>query len=658
MGEVKKIKDISLRDIEIKDGFWTNYINLVKNVVIPYQWQALNDEIEGAEPSHCIKNFKIAAGEEKGEFNGHSFQDTDLYKWIEAASYILAAYPDPELEKTIDEAIDLIGKAQQPDGYLDTYYIIMEPENRWTNELAKHELYCAGHMIEAAVAYYEATGKEKLLNIACRFADHIDEVFGKEENKLPGYSGHQEIELALMRLYRAKGNEKYLNLSKYFIDERGQEPNYFNLEAEKRAERIGKEAVLKEHYYMLVQDGYKYMQAHVPVRQQNKAVGHAVRAMYMYTAMADLAGEIKDEALFNACKILWENVTESQLYITGGIGSSDYGEKFTFDYDLPNDTAYAETCASVGLVFWSQKMFGIDQDSKYADIMEKALYNGTISGMSLDGKSFFYVNPLEVWPEACENRQDLMHVEPVRQKWFGCACCPPNIARLIASIGKYIYSQQEDKIYVHHYIGSDAKFNVGNANIKLTQESNYPWQGNIKFLVTVENPVKFTMALRIPEWCSNAAVKVNGNILTMDIITKKGYAEVEAIWCNGDVIEITLPMTVEKLQANPNLRKNTGKVALQRGPIVYCLEEVDNGADLADISLPRDCSLQAEYDSNLLDGVTMITGEALRSHMSDWKGKLYKRAEYNTVPIKIKAIPYYAWANRTPGEMIVWIREC
>ncbi len=655
---VYKMKDIPLKDIHISDGFWTTYINLVKDVVIPYQWEALNDRVDGAEPSHCIRNFRIAAGDEAGAFKGYAFQDTDLYKWIEAASYRLAAFPDPELERTVDEAVDLIGKAQQPDGYLDTYYIVKEQQDRWTNELAKHELYCAGHLIEAAVAYYEATGKEKLLDIACRLADYIDSVFGGEEGKLHGYPGHQEIELALLRLYRAKGNESYLKLSKYFIDERGQEPNYFNLEAQKRAEKLGWETVLQEPYYKLVKNGYEYMQAHLPVRQQQKAVGHAVRAMYMYAAMAGLAAETQDKTLSEACKILWENVTERRMYITGAVGSSEFGEDFTFDYDLPNDTAYAETCAAIGLVFWARQMFGIDPDSKYADIMEKVLYNGTISGMSLDGKSFFYVNPLEVWPEACRNRHDLMHVEPERQKWFGCACCPPNIARLITSIGKYVYSHSGDKLYVHLYIGSEAKIDLGGRVLRLKQVSNYPWDGNIKLTTAVDEPTDCTIALRIPGWCSGATIKVNGKLVDPDAAIVKGYAEIRRVWQSGDKIELAMPMPAERIQSNPKVRRNAGRIALQRGPVVYCLEEIDNGPVLADIRLPGNCRLETEYDSSLCGGVTVIKTTGVRTDMSEWEGKLYSKAGYGTVPAAVKAVPYYVWANRKPGEMLVWIREC
>lgn len=644
-------------DLKVKDSFWNRYISLVRNVVIPYQWEALNDRIEGAEPSHCIENFKIAAGEKEGDFSGRVFQDSDLAKWIEASSYILSLFPDTALEEQVDRVVELIGKAQRPDGYINTYFTLKEPGKRWENERDKHELYCAGHLIEAAVAYYESTGKRKFLDIVSRYADYIDSVFGTEEYKKHGYPGHQEIELALIRLYHATGNKKYLGLSKYFIDERGKEPNFFKAEAELRAKKYGADSLLSEPYYPLFKDGYEYNQAHVPVRSQTKAVGHAVRAMYMYSAMADLAVETSDKALANACKMLWENVTESQMYITGGIGSDEFKESFSFDYDLPSDRAYAETCASVGLVFWARRMLNIDMDSKYADILERALYNGVISGISLDGRSFFYVNPLEVWPEACRTRHDLAHVEAVRQKWFGCACCPPNIARLLASIGNYIYSMKDNEVYVHLYTSSEFTFRVHGQDIILSQEGNYPWDGNINLSITLESPYEFTIALRIPGWCSGAKLAVNGQLLEPGPILNKGYAEIKRVWQNGDHIKITLPMPVERMQANPNVRADSGKVAIQRGPVVYCIEEADNGPNLNDICLPKDRKFEAYFDDKLLGGVMVITGEAIRSNYSNWNGTLYRRAEYDFVPVIIKAIPYFAWSNREPGEMLVWLRE-
>lgn len=551
------------------------------------------------------------------------------------------------MERKADDVIDLIGRAQQKDGYINTYYTIKKPNQRWTNLQDDHELYCAGHLIEAAVAYYNATGKGKLLDIACKFADYICTVFGNEEGKIPGYPGHQEIELALLKLYEATNEEKFLELSKYFIDQRGQHPHYFVMERKKLG-RTG------PYWYA---HGFKYNQSHVPVREQKEAVGHAVRAVYMYTAMADLAKKLGDQSLKNACKRLWENVTQKQMYITAGIGSSEHGESFTFDYDLPNDTSYTETCASIGLVFWAKKMLDLEINSQYADVMERALYNGTISGLGLDGKSFFYVNPLEVWPTAIKMRRDKSHVKPVRQSWFPCACCPPNLARLIGSIGKFIYSTTAEAIFVHLYIGNGSTFRLGNQNVRLMQKTNYPWNGNVEITVNPENETRFTISLRIPGWCKYAEVKVNGKAVALKTNGKNGYFHLDRLWKQGDMIQIHFHMPVERIRSNPQVRENIGKVALQRGPIVYCLEEVDHGANLPGIYLPKDSRLQAEYDEELLGGVVVITGEAYRIHEGSWIDELYSDKELDMVPIKIKAVPYYAWCNREPGEMLVWINE-
>ncbi|WP_169088601.1 glycoside hydrolase family 127 protein [Paenibacillus sp. PL91] len=653
---MEKLKNLSYKAVQIDDPFWTKYMHLVRDEVIPYQWDALNDRIEEAAPSHAIQNFRIAAGEAEGDFYGYIFQDSDVAKWLEAVAYSLASFPNSELEKLADLTIDLLGRAQQSDGYLNTHFTIKYPDQRWLNERDNHETYCAGHLIEAAVAYYETTGKIKLLDIACKLADHIDSIYGEGEGKLLGYPGHQEIELALMRLYEATGVERYLKLSHFFINERGQEPHYFKLEAEKRAERFGRESLLKEGYYNLYKNNYEYNQSHLPVREQLHATGHAVRAVYMYAGMVDVAAATQDQSLIDACKRLWDNVTQRQMYITGGIGSNHDGEAFSFDYDLPNDTAYTETCAAIGLVFWAHRMLHLDPDGKYADVIERALYNGTISGMSLDGKSFFYVNPLEVWPDACK-RPDKMHVEPVRKKWFGCACCPPNIARLIASLGQYIYSQSEQTVYVHQFIGSETKLVVAGRSVLLSQQTNFPWDETIELSVNPDQPGEFTVAVRIPGWCESASVHVNGQAVLVEAVLHKGYAAIKREWKAGDVVRIVLPMPIERIYANPNVRVNAGKVALQRGPVVYCLEQADNGTILPDISLPEHASLDAQFEPGFLGGVTVITGEALRGELSGWDATLYAAKKRSERSFTIKAIPYFAWANRGAGEMQVWIRE-
>ena len=440
-------KPIKLTSFNVKDSFWEEKMELVRKEVIPYQWEILNDRVPDAAPSFCMRNFKIAGKlmQEKRElgaafeepkytfrgfealpedmehmedkFYGFVFQDSDFSKWIEAVAYSLANHPDEKLEEIADGAIDIVCAAQQENGYLDTYYIINGMDKIFSNLRDHHELYCLGHLIEGAVAYFEATGKDKLLKAAMRFADFVADSFGYEEGKCKGYPGHEIAEMALIRLYETTGEKKYLDLSKFFLDERGKQPYYFS--------------EIESHDNWT---NHQYHQSHKPVREQEEAVGHAVRAVYLYSGMTDMARLTKDEAMWEACKKLWKSTTRDKLYITGGVGGTHMGEAFSYPFDLPNDTAYAETCASIGLMFWARRMLETEPNAEYADVMEQALYNTVLSGMALDGKSFFYVNPLEVLPEACHKDERKFHVKPVRQKWFGCACCPPNLARIISSL--------------------------------------------------------------------------------------------------------------------------------------------------------------------------------------------------------------------------------
>lgn len=632
--------------VQMNSNFWNKYIDVVRNEVIPYQWEALNDRVPNAEPSHALQNLRIAAGDAEGEFYGRVFQDSDVAKWLEAVAYSLENYPDPILETKADEVIDLLGRVQKSDGYLNTFYTIKEPANRWINIRDNHELYCAGHFIEAAVAYYQATGKRKFLDIMCTFVDYIETIFGTEKGKLLGYPGHQEIELSLVKLYDVTGNDKYLNLSKYFIDERGKEPNFFDIEQEKRQD--------SETFFY--HRGHEYHQAHQPVREQEKAVGHSVRALYMYTAMADLALKTNDTSLKEACEKLWDNVTKQQMYITAGVGSSEFGEAFSIDYDLPNDTAYNETCASIALVFWAKRMVDLESHAKYTDIMERALYNGTISGMDLDGKKFFYVNPLEVWPEACE-RNDKRHVKPVRQSWFSTACCPPNLSRLISSIGRYVYSNKENQLFVHLYAGSEMDVELAGQNVRIVQKTEYPWDEKVTISVTPTSTYEFTVALRIPGWCDKPELHVNGERIFLDTVVKNGYAYIKREWEKNDQIELIFPMPVKQIRSNAKLRANAVKVALQRGPVVYCIEEVDNGKNLDSIYLTKNSKIDAVFEKSLLNGIVSITADATKVDSAAWEGELYSDVAYNSTPLKIKAIPYYAWCNRYPGEMQVWIHE-
>lgn len=644
--------------VQIKDEFWDAYTALVRDTVIPYQWEALNDRIPDAEPSYAIRNFRIAAGREQGEFGGMVFQDSDVAKWLEAVGYALGTHPDPELERTADEVIELVAAAQHEDGYLNTYFTIKEPGKRWTNLYEAHELYCAGHMIEAAVAYYEGTGKRRLLDVVCKFADHINTVFGREPGQLRGYDGHQEIELALVKLYGATGERRYLKLAQFFIDERGTTPNFLVRECEQRG-GVSLWTGAKQPIPTIGQLAYN--QAHKPVREQDAAVGHAVRAVYMYTAMADLAALTGDAGLLEACRRLWGNMTGKQMYITGGIGSTHHGEAFSFDHDLPNDTVYAETCASIGLIFFANRMLRLEPRSEYADVMERALYNNVIGSMSQDGKHYFYVNPLEVWPRASDDNPDRRHVKAVRQKWFGCSCCPPNVARLLCSLNDYIYSASPERntVYTHLFIGSEARFELPGGTVAFKQHSLLPWKGYVRFEVTeAQGGGDFAFAVRIPSWCYGQAVlKINGAESAYE--TVDGYAVVSRSWAKGDIVEWEPRLEARLIAANPEIRADAGKAAIERGPLVYCLEEIDNGGPISAFAIDPAAELQPAQDGTLPGGAIAVEATGYRTGQDGWQPDTpYRPLDRSPASeqVKLKAVPYFLWGNRQPGEMSVWIR--
>lgn len=623
-------KPVSFTDVTINDSFWKNKLTINRKQTIPYQY-------EQCKVTGRIDAFSLD-WEPGMEPKPHVFWDSDVAKWIEAASYSLATHPDPALDDLLDEVIELIVSAQQPDGYLNVYFTIVEPEKRWTDLRDAHELYCAGHLIEAGVAHYQATNKRTLFDAICRYADYIDTVFGPEENKLKGYPGHQELELALVKLYRVTKNEKYLKLSQFFIEERGKQPHYFDQEQEKAKG-------IFDPFMSSLPDANAYNQSHVPVREQSRVVGHAVRALYMYAAMADLAGELGDESLLESCERLWKNLHLKNMYITGGIGSTRENEGFTHDYDLPNETAYAETCASIAVIFWNHRLLQIDCDGKYADEIERVLYNGVLGGISLDGKKFFYDNPLS----------SLGNVH--RQEWFGCACCPPNIARLLASLGEYIYSQSEDEIVTHLYIQGSGNFNVKGQEVVLHQQTNYPWEGQNKLEVNLSEPQTFGLKLRIPGWCREATLEINGEQINIENQLDKGYVTITRKWSDADTIILNFPMPVERYYAHPNIKQNVNRVALQRGPILYCVESTDNIEKLELLALPKDIAFQATYDDRLLDGVVKIEGEALVIEDDSWGESLYEPNKPAMKQTAFTAVPYYAWDNREPGQMRVWIPE-
>ena len=638
----------------IASPFWDRYIRLVKEEVIPYQWDILNDRLPDAEPSHAIDNLRIAAGEMEGHFYGQVFQDSDVYKWLEAVGNILMLERDPELEKQADGVIDIIEKAQEEDGYLNTYYTIEAPDKKWSNLLECHELYCAGHFIEGAVAYYKATGKEKIYQIACRLADHLVRTFGPGEDQIHGYPGHQEIELALLRLYDLSGEESYLRLAEYFIDTRGtndffeqefERRDHFSFWAEKKTED-------PNQYYNQYPYTY-YNQFHKPVREQEEAVGHAVRGVYMYTAMADLAARTEDARLLEACRKLWENITKRQMYITGGIGSTPSGEAFTMDFDLPNDTNYSETCASIGLIFFAERMLRAETDSVYADVMEQALYNTVLGGMNYEGNRFFYVNPLESVPKVCRENPQRYHVKPIRQKWFACACCPPNIARLIGGLWEYIYTASEDRVNVHLYIAGQADVRLQDGTLHIRQETAYPLEGSVRFEVQADTDRELALALRIPRWAKHYTVTLAGEKVQPDTV-ENGYVIFRRNWKEKIEICLDMEMKAQFIAVNKNVRYDLGRAAIIRGPLVYCLEEADNGPGLDEIILDTSCELREEMTSDW-NGSVRLTAQGWRVSAPD-TDELYMPYQSVKERVQVKAVPYYLWNNRGEGEMQVFTR--
>lgn len=663
---------LSLRDIQIQDDFWTKEMELVRREVIPYQWEALNDRVPGAAPSYCMHNFKAAVKRNSqrkaqgasfrepsfskngwffqpkdpqkpdDDFYGFVFQDSDFYKWVEAVGYSLTQHPDAELEAIADEAIEIVCNAQLQNGYLDTLYILGGTDKIFTNLRDHHELYCLGHLIEGAVAYYDATGKDRLLQAACRYADFVYEAFGTEEGKCHGYPGHEIAEMALMRLYEITKEERYLKLAEYFVNQRGTRPYYFDIEHPENGTARPEEL---RHFYH---------QAHLPVRQQDEAVGHAVRAVYLYSGMAAVAKQTQDPALFSACEKLWNNIVTKKMYITGGIGSTHLGEAFTFDYDLPNDTVYAETCASIGLMFFARRMLEMQPKACYADVMEQTLYNTVLSGMALDGKSFFYVNPLEVDPKATKKDERKSHVKSVRQKWFGCACCPPNLARLISSIGNYAYTENESTLFVHLYIGGQVTKQLeGKTSCSIRIHSHFPYSGNVSITFPEDTP-RFTLALRLPGWCHKYNV-IGTEDASLD--EKEGYLYITKAFSKNDEITLSFPMEPCLIGCNPLVRENIGKVAVTMGPIVYCLEGVDNGENLPLLSINSTADARVEKIDIAGEAVPSLVIPGFRDITTtpEQLYSLYSAPQREEVSLRF--IPYYTWANRGENEMLVWVRK-
>jgi uncharacterized protein len=643
---VTHLRPIPLQQVSIQRGFWEERQTKNRETTIPAIYKKLEDT--GRRDSWTMQRNH---GVPKTGMSVYAFWDSDTGKWLETVGYSLTTHPDPALEKLADDFIDDIENAQQPDGYLNTFFPVLLPESKWANVRDWHEMYNAGHLIEGAVAYHKATGKSKILDVLSRYADHIDERFGAEDGKNRGYPGHPELEMALVKLYRETGEQRYMDLATYFVNERGQEPNYFDIEMEARGER-------REDFH---QQTYRYCQAHAPIREHEGATGHSVRACYLYAGIADVALETDDAELLEVSRRIWDDLTQHQMYVTGGLGPAITNEGFTFAYDFPTETAYAETCASIALAFWAHRMFHLDPNSRYIDVMELAIYNGSLSGVSYEGDEFFYANPLASYPNV--NPYDkysgiLTDQYYRRSEWFFCPCCPPNLSRLVASIGEYTYSQAGNRVYAHLYHDNTVSLDINGQAIKLEQSTNYPWDETINFTIHTHEPAQFELALRIPNWCYSHQVSINGE--AQSVTPEKGYIVLSREWSEGDTIELTLSMPVERIASHPEVRQAAGQIALQRGPIVYCLEQVDNSARLANIVIPDSSILESSFDEGLFNGVTVITGDALRIELAKESVELYRhrsQEEVKHTPFTFRAIPYYLWANREPGEMRVWIRS-
>ena len=629
-------KPLPLRSVKLMAGMPQKMQQLVREQVLPYQWETLNDRTDNAVKSHCIMNFRIAAGLAEGTHEGVVFLDSDLYKWLEAVSYSLEGAPDAALEALADGACALIAKAQCPDGYLNTYYTLKEPGNRYTSLQQGHELYCAGHLFEAAVAYHSATGKTQLLDIACRFANHLTRVFGTGAQQIPGYPGHQVVELGLVKLYRATGTRAYLDLASYFIRQRGQEPHYFLLERSRPG--------YKDVFDLPVMHEAAYGQWHLPPAQQTEATGHAVRALYMYSAMADLALLRGDTALATACDALYESLTQRRMYITGGVGSSAHGESFTGDYDLPNDTMYGESCASVALMMFAARMAALRGNGAYYDTVERAFFNHVLGGIAQTGTEFFYADALSVHPAACRCNPGLAHIRTVRQRWFDVACCPTNIARTIMSIASYAFHEQNHTLHIN--IPLDCQIDTGHIALRLTTQ--YPYGDTLLVRALADAQA---VAVRDSGLAPILTAQVNGQ--PVPLARSRGYVTLPTLQ-RGDTAEITYDLRPRYVYAHPRVAANVGKAAVLRGPVVYCAEQADNGTDIAALRLPAQ-PVFTEAPCFAGNGAVSLTARGDRAVFAS--DQLYQHQPPRWEAADITLIPYHLWANRGEGEMQVYLHH-
>lgn len=641
------LSPIPFEQVEIQDQFWAKRQKVNRETSIHKQHQML-------EANHHINNFRIAIGLKEGVFQGQFFLDSDLYKWLQAASYILHVKQDPELDEKVNKIIGLIEKAQWKDGYVNAFFSSSFPQKRFSNWYVFHELYCAGHLIEAGIAHYRATGNSRLLSVAQKFADLLVKLFLDQQRE--GVPGHEELELALIELYRLTNREKYLKLAKLFIDRRGNISNYKgkalyqvfqmvtilwrlekirgkfkktyslddNLKGEAAASTVDMDLTIK-NILRLFQEHWsgRYAQLNIPVREASEPVGHAVRAMYLYSAMADLYSETGEAALLRALKRIWKRMILSRMYITGGIGSVRVYEGFGKDFELQNEESYSETCAAIGNLLWNWRMLQITGECKYADLIERVLYNGFLVGQSIDGETYSYDNPL------------VSQGKEIRSEWFSVACCPPNMARIIASLGSFIYSRTEKGLWVHLYIGSKFSISIEESNdCTLIQRSELPWRENVQLVFKLKSDRKFSLNLRIPHWSTNFVIIINGE--NHPITARPGtYLRIERLWSNGDVIELKFEMNPRLETSDPRIKANRGRAAIAYGSLIYCFEQWDNDRDICKIIIPENPDLQVIENPNLFGGIYTIQGKDLLGN-------------------KFTAIPYYAWCNRGPNKMQIW----
>ncbi|HIE52143.1 MAG TPA: glycoside hydrolase family 127 protein [Armatimonadetes bacterium] len=603
-----KLHPVPLNAVRLADKFWAPRLKLLREVTLPTQHQLLRE-------TGRLDNFRRAAGKVKGDFQGLYFNDSDVYKWLEAVACALAYQPDSRLASLAEVAVAEIAAAQDEDGYLDTYFTFERRGERWTNLRDMHELYCAGHLFQAAIAHHRATGEESLLQVAVRLADHIAEVFGP--HRRPGTPGHPEIEMALVELYRETGQRRYLELAQFFLDQRGRG----------------------------LLGGGRHHIDHQPFRELTEMVGHAVRSAYLNAGATDILLETGEAALREALERLWQNMTERRMYVTGGIGARYEGEAFGEDYELPNERAYAETCAAVANGMWNWRMLLLTGEERFAEVLELALYNGALAGISLDGQAYFYVNPLA---DRGQHR---------RQPWFHCACCPPNIARFLASLPGRFYATSPEGIWVHLYAESTAQVDFGGQTVELNQRTDYPWEGEVEIALRPASPQSFSLFLRIPGWCPEATVEVNGEPVGKKAVPG-AYLEVQREWRAGDGVRLSLAMRPEWLEAHPWVGSNAGRLALRRGPLIYCLEQVDHpDFDVWDLAVVPQAPLQAEWKPELLKGLVVLRGEGVLVDGAAWGGHLYRPLRLGSQraqAVPFTAIPYFAWANREAGPMQVW----